>query len=244
MNGKIEIRISTPRIVYDLSFERNISVVRGDSGTGKSFLCTLIEQALAGEETVSLILPAGVNCIVMPHITLNSPTVLPWNEIISRSKNTIFFIDEVCDCLHSGTFAKIIRGSSNYYVLISRKDYADLPYSVSAIYKFKTGQPTLQKVVVNVPLYPPSNIKVTPSLFLTEDSAAGSLFYSSLYKLKTVSAVSKTRVYSKLKSLIKQGYTHIAVIVDGAAFGAEFMKCAELLCATNSGCIYFPESFE
>ena len=78
----------------------------------------------------------------MPQFTINSSTTLSCEEIISRSEDTIFFIDEVCDCLHTGSFAKTIKGTSNYYVLISRKDYADLPYSVNAIYEFSTCDST------------------------------------------------------------------------------------------------------
>lgn len=151
MNGEVHIELSTAKIKYNLKFDRNISIIRGHSGTGKSYLCNLLSQALAGDETVTLN-SHGIQCIVMPAVTINSSTTLPWDEIIAQASDTIFFIDEVCDCLHSGSFSKVIKNTSNYYVIISRRDYSDLTYSVKAIYEFKEDTEGLVPVITNTQL--------------------------------------------------------------------------------------------
>lgn len=148
MNGEVHIELSTAKIKYNLKFDRNISIIRGYSGTGKSYLCNLVSLALAGDETVTLN-SHGASCIVMPTVTVNSPTTLPWDEIVAQASNTVFFIDEMCDCLHSGSFSKAIKNTSNYYVIISRRDYSDLTYSVNSIYEFKEDTKELVPIIIN-----------------------------------------------------------------------------------------------
>lgn len=50
MIGFINITLQTPQIVYLFTIERNLTIIRGDggSGSGKSYLCEIIEQASQG----------------------------------------------------------------------------------------------------------------------------------------------------------------------------------------------------
>ena len=243
MNGEAHIELSTAKIKYNLKFDRNISLIRGHSGTGKSYLCSLLAQALSGDETVALN-SHGIQCIVMPAVTINSPTTLPWDEIIAQASNTIFFIDEMCDCLHSGSFSKVIKNTSNYYVIISRKDYSDLTYSVKAIYEFKEDIVNLIPVITNQQLYPSSSQTIAPCKLITEDEGAGYFFYQHLYSIPVIPARSKTRIAKCLKTELNKHTKGVVVIVDGAAFGSELDKCMQLISCDTSYHIYFPESFE
>ena len=243
MNGEVHIELSTAKIKYNLKFDRNISIIRGYSGTGKSYLCNLVSLALAGDETVTLN-SHGASCIVMPAVTVNSPTTLPWDEIVAQASNTVFFIDEMCDCLHSGSFSKAIKNTSNYYVIISRRDYSDLTYSVNSIYEFKEDIEDLVPIITNAQLYPSSSRTIAPCKLITEDEGAGYFFYQHLYNIPVVSAHSKTRVAKCLKTELYKHTKGVTAIVDGAAFGPELDKCIKLILSEPSYHIYFPESFE
>ena len=48
MIGFINITLQTPQIVYLFTIERNLTIIRGDGGSGKSYLCEIIEQASQG----------------------------------------------------------------------------------------------------------------------------------------------------------------------------------------------------
>lgn len=242
MNGDVYITLSTPKIVYKMHFDRNISIIRGDSGTGKSLLCELISLALAGDETVTLS-TNGPKCIVMP-LNTSDPTSKSWKDIISDSTDSVIFVDEMCDCFHANEFYTSIQYTSNYFVLLTRRDYSNISYSPKAIFEFKKEMGELQPVVRNTCLYPVINENVTPSKILTEDRAAGYHFYQLLYPIEVTSAGTKTKVDKCLRRLHKEGASNVVAVVDGAAFGSEFDKCVKVLRLNQTFHLYFPESFE
>lgn len=132
MNGEINLTVSTSQTMFQLKFDRNISIIRGDTGTGKSYLCDLLDKANMPDSGITVSVDRDIQIIVMPSTTLNSSVTRPWNVIIASTENALFFIDEDCDCL-SGTpanLSQVIRHTSNYYVIISRKNLADLSYAV------------------------------------------------------------------------------------------------------------------
>ncbi len=47
MKGKYHIVVQNNKLRYDLDVRRNITVIRGDSATGKTRLIALVEQAAA-----------------------------------------------------------------------------------------------------------------------------------------------------------------------------------------------------
>lgn len=48
MNGEITLTVKTESFEYRLKFDRNVTFIRGDSGTGKTYFCDLVYQALSG----------------------------------------------------------------------------------------------------------------------------------------------------------------------------------------------------
>lgn len=245
MNGIISLTIQTARICYELAFERNISIVLGDSGTGKSLLCALLSQAKEGESDIKITLDSKYNYIVMPDVTVGSETTRSWQEIVKSASNTIFFIDEFCDCLHSGSFAEVIKYTQNYYVLITRKPHSELPYSVSSIYTLESSQSGRAVRIVNSRWASSSRDIVQIDTLLTEDSGAGNLFFSLLFGIEADTAKSKTRVLKVLQKKIRQGLDNFFIIVDGAAFGSEYVRLVESLDALGTTyVIYLPECFE
>ena len=247
MRGRVDIELNTPQIVYRMSLTRNITLVRGDSGSGKSYLCDLLRQAAANVEDVMLTLSQKVDFLVMPEVTTDPRISRSWDEIIKSCNDTIIFIDETCDCLKSGVFSQVIQDTTNYYVLFSRGTHADIPYSVDSILYFDKELSDIGPRVTSRQLRPESlaTQQLAPSLIVTEDEKAGFVIYKHMYSIPVVSAKSKTKIVKKLKSLAMQDKDGILLVVDGAAFGAEIEKVSDLLQGLfKNSYVFMPESFE
>lgn len=57
-----------------------------------------------------------------------------WKIILENSAGNIFFIDEESSFVNTEEFASMIKESDNYFVLITRENLYNLPYSVDEIY--------------------------------------------------------------------------------------------------------------
>mgnify|MGYP000576494942 FL=1 len=125
MKGKHSIVVRNRRVQFALELERNITVIRGDSATGKTTMLGMLRdyEELGAQSGVT------VQCD-KPCRTLTSRD---WESQLSRMKDSIVFVDEGNAFVSSRAFAQAICGSSNYYVLITRESLYQLPYSVEAV---------------------------------------------------------------------------------------------------------------
>ena len=57
-----------------------------------------------------------------------------WRESLVPIRGSIVFIDECNSFVKSEDFAISIKESDNYFVIITRNDLPNLPYSVNEIY--------------------------------------------------------------------------------------------------------------
>jgi len=126
MKGKYHIIVQNNRIKFEFDIKRNITVVRGDSATGKTTLVTLIETYNRLGEESGISVSCAKKCL-----TLNNSN---WDMIIDNSPDSIIFIDEDTSIVKSDEFAKKIRKSDNYFVIITRENLPNLPYSVNEVY--------------------------------------------------------------------------------------------------------------
>lgn len=88
------------------------------------------------------------------------------------------FVDEGNAFVSSEEFAKAIRGSSNYYVLITRENLHQLPYSVDAILELRVTtsrmRRTYSKTYPYYKVFPfPSEELARMTRILTEDKKSG-----------------------------------------------------------------------
>lgn len=249
MNGEINIKVKTESLEFELKFDRNVTFIRGNSGTGKTYFCDLVQQALNGDRGVSLECDRDITIKVMPVDTLTDEFSTPWNERLKKSSDTLFIIDEECDCLKGKpeNFSEVIKHTSNYYVIVSRKTFSDIPYSVHSIYELSVKEDVkFSNIIIrNQQMYRNFMPNIVPSIIVTEDSGSGYLFFSQATGITVQSAKSKTKVYKVLSGLINQNKNNILLIVDGAAFGPEIEKVKQKLDeSTTNVAIYMPESFE
>ena len=59
---------------------------------------------------------------------------MDWELRLSSLKQSIIFIDETAAFLKDKKFAEMVRGADNFFVIVSRDNLVQLPYSVEEIY--------------------------------------------------------------------------------------------------------------
>ena len=243
MKGSHRIIVESRKVKYDFVIHRNITIITGDSGSGKTVLIDLIHDYGRYGADSGVFLSCDCPCKVIDSED--------WERKIEETTGSIIFIDEGNRFLVSKKFAQLVQGSDNYFVLATREKLPALPYSVSEIYGFrKSGKfhDAKQKYNEIYHLYGEISEEknINPKLVITEDSNSGFEFFKEMSRQKGVncfSAGGKSNIIRQLEQRPNEEGT-ILVIVDGAAFGSEVEKI-ELYARQNNNCyLYLPESFE
>ena len=126
MKGIHRIIVQNKRIRYDFEVKRNITILQGDSATGKMTLIDMIQEYMDQGKASMIDLQCDKRCGVIGGST--------WQGQLSQFTDSIIFIDEGNDFILSNEFASIIQKTDNYYVIVSREGLPNLPYSVEEIY--------------------------------------------------------------------------------------------------------------
>lgn len=134
MKGKYEVVVKSRRVQYKFSVIRNITILRGDSATGKTTLIDMIAAYQENGEASGVTVISKKQCSVL--------TGIRWQENLSLIHDSIVFIDEGDKFVASEDFAKAIKNTDNYYVIATRTPLFNLPYSVKEIYGIKTYRVT------------------------------------------------------------------------------------------------------
>lgn len=244
MKGKVSVRIRNNKNEYDFTLERNITVLSGNSGSGKTTLYRMVsDYSRAGRAS-------GVRAQITDDHKI---TVLEgnfWMDDLEKIRDSIILVDEDSHFLRSEDFARAIRGTSNYYLLITRNYLYQLPYSVNEIYEIKGRKKKHferiwmdQDRMYHEPWL--SLLPFHPELMIVEDSNAGFEFFYHLCHQAGITCIS-AHGKSKILRLVKENKGRkITVVADGAAFGAEIEELAEEQKNSNGMlALYLPESFE
>ncbi len=131
MKGAYSVSVQNNRVKYEFTISRSITIVRGDSATGKTTLVDLVrEYQLDGADS-------GVN------VSCERPCVVlegnMWKQALRLFSGCIVFIDEGNRFVSSVEFASEIKRTDNYYVIVARESLECLPYSVNEIYGIHTS---------------------------------------------------------------------------------------------------------
>lgn len=243
MKGSHRIIVESKKVKYDFVIKRNITILTGDSASGKTVLIDLIRDYRRYGADSGVLLSCDCECR-----TIDDED---WERQIGEISKSIIFFDEGNRFLTSKRFAELVQQSDNYFVLATREKLPMLPYSVNEIYGFrKSGKfhETKQKYNEIYHLYGEISEKsvIEPQLVITEGSNSGYEFFSELSKQRRINCIpsnGKSNIIKCLQENEKTDGTRL-VIVDGAAFGSEMRDVSEYLNTLENVVLYAPESFE
>lgn len=241
MKGKHRIVVSTKRQKYEFELRRNLTILRGDSATGKTTLIEMIQDHENDPLGSPVELISDKKCYVLEGAL--------WKEQLAGITDSIVFIDEGNTFVKAEEFAGVIQNTDNYYVIVSRESLPALPYSVEEIYGIRTSGKygTLKQIYHE--FYRIYNLdetkgEIEPEAVVTEDSNSGYQFFDAVCRengLTCETLNGKSNIFRYLKVHKNE---KILVIADGAAFGSEMDRVIRLMESRKNIVLYLPESFE
>lgn len=241
MKGKYKVIIQNKRIHYEFDIKRNLTIIRGESATGKTALVDMVREHYENGTASGVQIQCEKPCVILEGRN--------WALALQTFHDCIVFIDEGNTFVSSMEFASQIQKTSNYYVIVTRESLPALPYSVDEIYGIRhSGKYGSLKQTYNemYHIYGVRNYgdMVRPQEVLTEDSHAGYQFFSSVCKANELTCITsngKSNIYGIME---KNQSQNMLVIADGAAIGSEIDRIMKLMYARDNIALYLPESFE
>ncbi len=241
MKGKYKVVVDNKKIHYEFEIKRNITILKGNSATGKTALIELIGEYYENGSSTGTTVTCEKECVVLAGRR--------WRHDLNHIHDSIVFIDEWNSFLNDNEFADRIQDTDNYYVIATRMGLPNLPYSVEEVYGVREsgGGSVLDKTYNELfHIYGNHHLGdvVHPTKVLTEDSASGFDFFENICRqsgIRCESAFGK----SGIKKKIEQNKRHeLLVIADGSAFGAEMERIYGNIYYQDNIYLYLPESFE
>lgn len=239
MKGIQHVEISNRDAKFKFDLYRNITLVRGDSGTGKTTLYDMVSDYTRLGDNSGVNVSSDKKCVAL--------TDSDWKNQLRGFKNSIVFIDEGAEYIRSVDFSTAISKTDNYYVIFSRESLHALPYSVEEIYEIKASgkyhsfKKLYNKTAEHIYFAGKKPENVDYDTVLTEDSNSGYQFFNSFFELKDcVSAKSNSNIFNWLNDNKNK---KILVIADGAAFGSEIDRVLKMQSFIDFE-LCLPESFE
>lgn len=249
MIGIQHVKVSNRDANFKFDLYRNITIVRGKSGTGKTTLYDMIVDHTRLKDESGVNISCAKDCVALVDID--------WKNQLIGIFDSIVFIDEGAEYIKTPEFAKAVKNSDNYYVIFSRESLHDLPYSVEEIYEIKASGKYHKFVKMfksnKNHIYSASNTrrKFQFDIFLTEDSKSGYQFFKNCFdgtKVICESSGSNSEIFKWLRNYVEQENFRekkVFVLADGAAFGSEIDRVLKLQSSTDDNFrICLPESFE
>ena len=217
MKGKYKVIVKNNRLHYEFEIKRNITIIKGDSATGKTTLINMVRQFADLGNSSGIDVVCDAPCRVLEGSM--------WKILLQNMVGNIIFIDEENHFIRTKEFAEAVKESDNYFVIITRENLYNLPYSVEEIYgihssgKYQNTQRVYQEIYK---IYPASNTFVDkPEKIIVEDTNSGYEFFKSVaneHGITCESAGGKTKLFSKLLDCDGK---RICIVADGAAIEPE-----------------------
>lgn len=242
MLGIYNLIVSNKRVKFNLQIDRKITIIQGDSSTGKSYMVDrLADFVKLGEEN------SGVQVITefkKIHILSKDSS---WESAMSNYRNYLMVIDEDQPNLYTKEFAKMVNNSDNYFLIVARDPLKNLNYSVRSIYRFENTQLNLNgklyTTTYSVNEYKDQLCELYNPKLVVEDSGMGYDFYDRTFPNKVISAEGNSNVETIVRRMSLT--EDVCAIVDGAAFGCYIKNLCRFIDISPSNIVLLmPESFE
>ncbi len=237
MKGKISISIQNRHIAFKFELERNVTILTGDSGNGKTKLINMVRMYSTEGKASGITLKCNYPCIVLEGNN--------WETILRNTDKSIVFVEESTHFLKSENFAREIMNADNYYVFVTREPLPQVSYSIESIKKIVKNdrKPKIEKMFKNVSV---KNISSFPyDEVLVEDSKAGFVFFSKKCEKLSIQCISAGGKSNILSGLNKSKSDRILVIADAAALGSEIIELMRFRDLSGKKIdLFLPESFE
>lgn len=243
MKGSIKVMVSTKKLRYELNLRRNITIIQGDSASGKTTLIQIISDYLSGRSGPGIEVVCDKKCAVL---TGDMESVEARMKLL---KDTVVFVDEQERFLYTKGFAAAVSASDCYFVFVTRDALNMLPYSVNEIYYLKNSgyyQHTRQVYNSMHQVYQEARAAegIELSVVLTEDSNAGFEMFEAVSRNMQMVCDSARGKSNVGKYMLAHKEDRILAIVDGAAFGADMQSAMHALEVNQKSFLWAPESFE
>ena len=198
MKGKYKFRVESKNLLYNFEIKRNITILRGDSATGKTTLLLMLLQYLRNGVASGYEVETNANYYVL----ISEPTLSTWHDELSKLHNTIIFIEENNKFVRSRFFAQFVNSSDNYFVIVSRDPIGTLAYSTKEIYTLesKPSKDGLKHLYTFKELYTnQERVNNNFDLVIAEDSNSGFQFFKHFFSEKVEKGGGNARVLHTLK---------------------------------------------
>lgn len=218
----MQLKITNPKVIFDLQLNRRVTIIRGNSASGKTWMREIV-RAL---DTVSF-----VDC---ERKVLVAPTVMEGRELetLSQYSGALFLIDEDTKYALTRRYAEAVM-ENDIWVVITAREVVNYPYSADEVYELRTSGKVkrLSKFYTE-----PVNKHRYRDKILTEGSGGGKTFFTRLgYKAK--SAGGKDNISNCLED-------NMLVVFDKAAIGYIYDRLYAGATVLGTLDLVEPESFE
>ena len=245
MKGSYWFKAKSKKVLFEFSIRRNITVIKGDSATGKTTLLHILYEHLRiGKQS-----GYSVSTNASYYVYIRDEVGRDWKDALYPLKKTVIFIEENNEFVFTEEFATFVKNSGNYFVLVTRAPLKMLPYSIHEIYEIITdGKRTdikesyheFKEIYSNYPIIENNKIQNV----VTEDSNSGYQFW--MHAFKNSKVISSNGNGNLIRQVKESDSGDTLVIADGAAFGALIERCISSFQAQTERRIslWLPESFE
>lgn len=221
------LEIKGKRINYLLEIQDRITIIRGDSATGKTTMVKIISQQLR-----------GINNGFTINTDFNLKEVVIDNiEYPDLDHNNLYLLDEG-SLETSNEFANFVNKSRSHFIIISRDRLPKIIYSFESIYEFYNddGITKLRHKYKDLNNQYVNKFKLNK--LITEDSNSGCQFYNKFKNINVISSKSNSKLSRRIEN-----EDDIIVVFDGIAIGPYIENMYNISRNKN---IYFlyPKSFE
>lgn len=127
----ISIEIVSKNYNLKMSLERRLTVLKGNSGEGKTSLLDIVRQDESSREDAGIMLNSTLPVVALGY--------KKWKEDMMREENCIFILDDLY-IVESVEFANLYKKyavSKNWYIIIiNRAELYELSDEIDSVYRF------------------------------------------------------------------------------------------------------------